>query len=99
MFVAASARHGKGRYGKCSSLLLGVAAVVVVDVVAVVVMMWEEFVEDEETGLMTSTSLIEWIHSHSATLIENYMAWRLLKAEVGYVFFKELKENGGVFIY
>jgi hypothetical protein len=53
-------------------------------------------VEDEETGMMTSQSLIELIHSHSASPIENYMAWRLLKAEVGHVFFKELKENGRV---
>jgi hypothetical protein len=60
-------------------------------------MAWEEVAADEETGtMMTSTSLIELVHSHSATPIENYMAWRLLKAEVGHVFFKELKENGRV---
>jgi hypothetical protein len=60
-------------------------------------MAWEEVAADEEQhGLMTSTALIELIHSHSATQIENYMAWRLLKAEVGHVFFKELKENGRV---
>jgi hypothetical protein len=59
-------------------------------------MAWEEVAADEENGLMTSTSLIELVHSHSATPIENYMAWRLLKAEVGHVFFKELKENGRV---
>jgi hypothetical protein len=59
-------------------------------------MAWEEVAADEEHGVMTSTSLIELVHSHSATPIENYMAWRLLKAEVGHVFFKELKENGRV---
>jgi hypothetical protein len=60
-------------------------------------MAWEEIVADEEAGgLMTSKSLIELVHSHPASPIENYMAWRLLKAEVGHVFFKELKENGRV---
>jgi hypothetical protein len=55
-------------------------------------MAWEEMAD----GLMTPKSLIELIHSHAPSPIENYMAWRLLKAEVGHVFFKELKENGRV---
>jgi hypothetical protein len=59
-------------------------------------MAWEEVVDDDEHGLMTSKALIELVHSHAASPIENYMAWRLLKAEVGHVFFKELKENGRV---
>lgn len=59
-------------------------------------MAWEEFVDDEEKGDISPKSLVELVHSHSASAIENYMAWRLLKAEVGHVFFKEIKEHGRV---
>lgn len=58
-------------------------------------MAWEESLTDEAQD-MTPHSLVELVHSHTASPIENYMAWRLFKSEMGHVFFKELKENGRV---
>jgi hypothetical protein len=46
-------------------------------------MAWEEVAD--ETGMMTSN--VRAIQFAFGDLIENYMAWRLLKAEVGHVFF------------
>jgi len=56
-------------------------------------MVWEEAAENSE---MTPGQFIDIIHSHAASKIENYMAWRLLKQDMAHVFFKELKHNGRV---
>mmetsp|Transcript_29666 Transcript_29666/g.60581 ORF Transcript_29666/g.60581 Transcript_29666/m.60581 type:complete len:231 (-) Transcript_29666:308-1000(-) len=58
-------------------------------------MAWEEALEDESHEL-TPKSLVQLIHSHSASAIESYKAWRLLRSDMAHVFFKELKENGRV---
>ena len=55
---------------------------------------WEETLDEEDS--LTPQHLIELVHSHSADAIEKYEAWRLLKSEIGHIFFKELKENGRV---
>jgi len=60
-------------------------------------MAWEEAAsEEEETHQLTPKSFIDLIHSHTASPIESYMAWRLLKTDMAHVFFRELKENGRV---
>jgi len=59
-------------------------------------MAWEEAVEDEEAHNLTPNDLVELVHSHKADPVEKYEAWRLLKSEIGHVFFKELKQNGRV---
>mmetsp|Transcript_25746 Transcript_25746/g.42861 ORF Transcript_25746/g.42861 Transcript_25746/m.42861 type:complete len:199 (+) Transcript_25746:324-920(+) len=58
-------------------------------------MAWEETIEGDDTAL-TPTSLVQLVHSHTADALESYMAWRLLRLDVGHVFFRELKENGRV---
>lgn len=57
-------------------------------------MAWEETVE--ATDSLTPKDLVELVHSHKADPIERYEAWRLLRSEIGHVFFKELKEQGRV---
>jgi hypothetical protein len=62
-------------------------------------MAWEECAaEDDETSdhMMTADSLVELVHSHAASSIERYLAWKLLKTEMAHVFFKEIKERGRV---
>lgn len=56
-------------------------------------MAWEEATEGTE---LTPSQFIDIIHSHAATKIESYMAWRLLKQDMAHVFFKELKQHGRV---
>jgi len=57
---------------------------------------WEETVESEEMEELTPKQLVEIVHSHDANPIEKYEAWRLLRSDIGHVFFKDLKENGRV---
>merc|ERR1711982_108551 len=58
-------------------------------------MAWEEALE-EETHELTPNSLIELIHSHVASKIEAYKAWRLMRSDIAHVFFKEIKDHGRV---
>jgi hypothetical protein len=58
---------------------------------------WEEAASDEaEFHEVTPRSFIELIHSHAASKVEAYMAWRYLKMQHAHVFFTELKQNGRV---
>ena len=63
-------------------------------------MAWEETAEATEEGEqpqnLTPNELVEAVHSHKADPVEKYEAWRLLRSEIGHVFFKELKEKGRV---
>ena len=60
-------------------------------------MAWEEAIEDEDSSHeITAKSLVELIHAHSASALEAYKAWRLLRTEASHVFFKEIKSNGRV---
>ena len=60
-------------------------------------MAWEEAIEDEDSAHeITAKSLVELIHAHSASALEAYKAWRLLRTEASHVFFKEIKSNGRV---
>jgi hypothetical protein len=58
-------------------------------------MAWEETIDGDDEAL-TPTSLVQLVHSHTADALESYMAWRLLRQDVGHVFFRELKESGRV---
>jgi len=55
---------------------------------------WEEC--EEQSKDLTPSQFIELVHAHSASSIESYMAWKILKADLAHVFFKELKQNGRV---
>ena len=57
-------------------------------------MAWEE-AQEEET-VLTPDGLVELCHSAKPSHVKKYEAWRLLKSEIGHVFFKELKEKGRV---
>ena len=61
-------------------------------------MAWEEVADDEENKdhTLTSDSFITLVHSHVASAMEKYLAWKLLKSDMSHVFFKEIKENGRV---
>jgi len=59
-------------------------------------MAWEEKAEDEEVAEMKAGDLVELVHSHKPNQIEKYEAWRLMRSEIGHVFFKDVKENGRV---
>ena len=60
-------------------------------------MAWEEAIEDEESSNeITAKSLVELIHAHTASALEAYKAWRLLRTDAAHVFFKEIKSNGRV---
>jgi hypothetical protein len=56
---------------------------------------WEES-EEAEDHLLTAPQLVELVHSHVASAIEKYMAWKLLRSETSHVFFKEIKDHGRV---
>jgi len=58
-------------------------------------MAWEEKIEDELQEL-TPDYLIDLIHSHTASKLETYRAWKLLRTDMAHVFFKELKDHGRV---
>lgn len=61
---------------------------------------WEEALEYEDiTGNhdgLTPEKLIELVHSHAASAIEEYQAWRLLQSDLAHVFFKDMKDHGRV---
>ncbi len=61
---------------------------------------WEEALEYEELSGehngVTGSQLIELIHSHAASAIENYQAWRLLQSDLAHVFFKDMKDHGRI---
>jgi hypothetical protein len=50
----------------------------------------------DAVAMLTPNELIELVHSHKADHIERYEAWRLLRSEIGHIFFKEIKEHGRV---
>lgn len=56
---------------------------------------WEESAETED-HILTPSFLVELVHSHAASAIEKYMAWKLLRTETAHVFFKEIKDHGRV---
>lgn len=58
-------------------------------------MAWEDRSEDESHEL-TPDYLIDLIHSHTASKLETYKAWRLLRTDMAHVFFKEIKDHGRV---
>lgn len=58
-------------------------------------MAWEE-AEEDESHTLTPNSLVELVHSHAASAIEKYMAWKLLKSDMAHVFFKDLKDHGRI---
>lgn len=61
---------------------------------------WEEALEYEdingEHDDLTPEKLIELVHSHAASAIEKYQAWRLLQSDVAHVFFKDIKDHGRI---
>ena len=60
-------------------------------------MAWEEAAAEEaDTHELTPKSFFQLVHSHGASAIEEYMAWKLLKGEMSHIFFKDLKHNGRV---
>ena len=61
-------------------------------------MAWEESAEGDEIEdhLLTAPKLIELVQGHTASAIEKYLAWKLLKTETAHVFFKEIKDHGRV---
>lgn len=61
---------------------------------------WEEALEYEdisgEHNGVTPDQLIELVHSHAASAIEKYQAWRLLQSDLAHVFFKDMKDHGRI---
>jgi len=61
---------------------------------------WEEALEHEEASGehngVTPDQLIELVHSHAASAIEKYQAWRLLQSDLAHVFFKDMKDHGRI---
>ena len=66
---------------------------------------WEESLSSspddggDEGGdhVLTPSALIELVHSHRASTIEKYMAWKILRTDaVAHVFFREVKDHGRV---
>jgi len=55
---------------------------------------WEEALESEK-GL-TPDGLIELVHSHAASAVEKYQAWRFLQSDLAHVFFKDTKDHGRI---
>ena len=56
---------------------------------------WEESNETDD-HLLTPSALVDLVHSHAASAIEKYMAWKLLRTEMAHIFFKEIKDHGRV---
>ena len=56
-------------------------------------MVWETVAEEEHSEV-TPNSFVELIHSHAASTIEKYMAWKLLRTEMAHIFFREIKDHG-----
>jgi hypothetical protein len=65
-------------------------------------MVWDESASvEEEDGdhsrmLLTPSAFVDLVHSHDASAIEKYMAWKILRTDMAHVFFKEVKEHGRV---
>mmetsp|Transcript_53420 Transcript_53420/g.79391 ORF Transcript_53420/g.79391 Transcript_53420/m.79391 type:complete len:231 (+) Transcript_53420:117-809(+) len=59
-------------------------------------MAWEETLEEDGEHVLTADSLVELVHSHAASAIEKYMAWRLLGTEMAHIFFRDIKDHGTV---
>ncbi|MGK3748235.1 MAG: hypothetical protein ACI8RD_000526 [Bacillariaceae sp.] len=57
---------------------------------------WEDALETAEDHDVTPNDLIELVHSHSASAIEKYKAWRLLQSDVSHIFFKDMKDHGRI---
>ncbi|OEU15852.1 hypothetical protein FRACYDRAFT_269513 [Fragilariopsis cylindrus CCMP1102] len=57
---------------------------------------WEDALETADDHDVTPNDLIELVHSHSASAIETYKAWRLLQSDVAHIFFKDLKDHGRI---
>jgi hypothetical protein len=59
----------------------------------------EEDADDDDSSIIATTtpeSLIELCHSHTASAIEKYQAWRLLQSDISHVFFKDMKDHGRI---
>jgi len=56
---------------------------------------WEDALENDSKDV-TPENLIELVHSHTASSIEKYQAWRLLQSDISHVFFKDMKDHGRV---
>jgi len=56
---------------------------------------WEDALESDGKDV-TPENLIELVHSHAASSIEKYQAWRLLQSDISHVFFKDMKDHGRV---
>lgn len=59
-------------------------------------MAWEETLEGDESHELTPKSLIDLVHSHAASSIDTYKAWKLLRTDMAHVLFKEIKDHGRV---
>lgn len=61
-------------------------------------MAWEETAADEESKdhIITAAGLIELVQGQTASAIEKYLAWKLLRTDIGHLFFKEIKDHGRV---
>ena len=60
-------------------------------------MAWEETAAEEAPSHeLTAKSFVQLIHSHAASAIEEYMAWKLLRGDMAHVFFKDMKQNGRI---
>ena len=60
---------------------------------------WEEATADADPDHpheITPDSLITLCHSHTASNIETYQAWRLLQSDLSHIFFKEIKDHGRI---
>jgi len=59
---------------------------------------WEETAEDTASAdhVLTPKALIALVHSKTASSVEAYKAWRLLKTDMAHIFFKEIKQKGRV---
>lgn len=59
-------------------------------------MAWEESADEDGDHLLTPSTFVDLVHSHTASSIEKYMAWKVLRTDLAHVFFKEIKEHGRV---
>ena len=65
---------------------------------------WEEALEsasedgDElaSSAMLSPNDLIQLLHSHDASKIEKYKAWKFLQTELAHVFFKDIKDHGRI---
>ncbi|KAL3893779.1 MAG: hypothetical protein SGARI_007951 [Bacillariaceae sp.] len=61
---------------------------------------WEEALENAESDggadTLTPGKLVELVHSHAASALEKYKAWRFLQSDLSHVFFKDIKDHGKI---